>query len=95
MSDAAKPPEGTPAPLSTADDVKESWDRFRSGAMVSCPSDAGPMALSVDAAIGVYRLVCTNCGLATPWFESGPGGVRLRGQSQPSMPVKTGGTADE
>ncbi|MGH7294669.1 MAG: hypothetical protein ACRELB_07045 [Polyangiaceae bacterium] len=94
MSDAAKPPEGTPAPLSSADDVKASWDRFRGGAAVVCPGDGGPMALSVDAGLGIYRLVCTSCGLASPWFESGPGGVRLRGQSQPSVPAR-GGTVEE
>jgi hypothetical protein len=89
MADAAKPPD-VPAPLGTADDLKEVWERFRKGGMVSCPSDKGPMALSVDAAAGIYRLVCTNCGLASPWFESGPAGIRIRGQSQPSLPVRPG-----
>jgi len=88
MPDAPKPPEGTPA-LATAEEVKAAWDRFRSGATVLCASDWGPLALSVDASSGVYRLVCTSCGLASPWFESGPGGLRLRGQSQPSLPVRT------
>ena len=87
MPDAPKPPEGTPA-LSTAEDVKAAWDRFRNGASVPCPSGSGMLALSVDASSGVYRLVCTSCGLASPWFESGPGGLRLRGQSQPSLPVR-------
>jgi hypothetical protein len=87
MSDAPKPPEATPA-LATPEDVRAAWDRFRSGGSVACAGDGGMVALSVDASSGVYRLVCTSCGLASPWFESGPGGLRLRGQSQPSLPVR-------
>jgi hypothetical protein len=90
MPDAAKPPEA----LGTADDLKDIWDRFRTGNPVFCPGDGAPVALSVDAAAGVYRLVCTRCGVSSPWFESGPGGVRVRGHSQPRVPVR-GGAVDE
>lgn len=89
MSDAPKTPEGTPS-LTSSEEVKAVWDRFRSGAAAPCPTGNGLMALSVDAGAGAYRLVCTTCGAASPWFESGPGGVRLRGQSQPSLPVRAG-----
>jgi hypothetical protein len=94
MPDDAKPPDAPAAPLGTPADLRELWDRFRKGGMVFCPGDGAPMALSVDAAAGVYRLVCTRCGLASPWFESGPHGLRIRGQSQPSMPAR-GGATDE
>lgn len=94
MSDAAKPPDASPAPLGTADELKDVWDRFRGGDVVACPSDGAPMALSVDAAAGVYRLVCTRCGLASPWFESGPSGLRIRGSSQPNLPARPGAPED-
>ncbi|HEY1692346.1 MAG TPA: hypothetical protein VGG39_09295 [Polyangiaceae bacterium] len=99
MVDAANPPDATP-PLGTAEELGPVWDRFRKGGAVDCPNDAGPMALSVDAAAGVYRLVCTNCGFASPWFESGPGGIRMRGQSQPAVSTRnvtpgTPGTPEE
>lgn len=67
-----------PAPLSTAAEVSDVWTRFRSGAMVHCPADDGGLALAVDGAAGAYRFVCTSCGLATPWFESGPVGLNVR-----------------
>ena len=89
MADAAKPPD-VPAPFGSPDDLKDVWDRFRKGSGVPCPNDRGPLALSVDAAAGIYRLVCTRCGLASPWFESGPSGLRIRGQSQPNVPVRPG-----
>jgi hypothetical protein len=82
MADA-KPPAVPHVPLGTVEEVKEIWDRFRSGASVACPADGVAMALAVDAAVGVYRFVCTQCGLSSPWFESGPGGMHLRGYAQP------------
>jgi hypothetical protein len=87
MPDAAKPPDAPP-PLGTAEDVTPYWERFRKGGVVPCPADGGPLALSVDGGAGIYRLVCTSCGLASPWFEAGPSGLRIRGQSQPSVPVR-------
>lgn len=42
-----------------------------------------PLALSVDAAVGTYRFVCTACGLASTWFEAAPAGLRLRESCQP------------
>ena len=73
MTDDAKPP-----PLSTLEEVKEAWDRFRAGGSVLCPRDGVTHALTVDAAVGLYRLVCTECGTATPWFEATPEGMALR-----------------
>ena len=93
MPDAAKPPDASP-PLGTAEELAPYWERFRKGGSVPCPADGGPFALTVDAAAGVYRLVCTSCGLSSPWFESGPGGIRMRGQSQPNMPTRPGTPED-
>ena len=53
------------------------WDVYRGGKVATCPNDAGSLALSVDAASG-YRLVCTQCGTASPWFEAGTGGIQVR-----------------
>jgi hypothetical protein len=93
MADAAKPPDVPRAPLGSADDIKAVWDRFRAGAVVECPVDAAPLALAVDGTMGVYRFVCTRCGLASPWFESGPGGLRVR--SHPTPNLGHGGASDE
>jgi hypothetical protein len=53
------------------------WEVYRGGKLAACPNDGGALALSVDAASG-YRLVCTNCGTASPWFEAGANGVQVR-----------------
>jgi hypothetical protein len=65
--------------LRTVEELGPVWDSFREGAPVSCPRDSGAMALAVDAAASAYRFVCTDCGNSSPWFESGPGGMRIRG----------------
>ena len=73
--------DGAP-PLSSLDELLEVWDRFRTGGTATCPTDGFPMALSVDGTVdgtvGIYRLVCTRCGTASPWFEAGAGGMTLR-----------------
>jgi hypothetical protein len=93
MVDAAKPPDASRPPLGSADDIREVWDRFRAGGVVPCPTDSSPLALAVDGTMGVYRFVCTRCGLASPWFESGPGGLRVR--SHPTPTPGHGGGVDE
>lgn len=87
MTGARKPPEGPDdaheahepydggAP---SEELRACWSRFRSGDPVPCPSDRAPLALAVDASAGTYRFVCTDCGAASPWFESGPAGMLLR-----------------
>jgi hypothetical protein len=77
MTDAEKPP-GASRALSSAEEVGGAWDQFRAGGVVDCPSDGAPLALAVDASAGAYRFVCTRCGTASCWFESGPQGIRLR-----------------
>jgi hypothetical protein len=88
---AATPPaeapadgEGPPPPLGTAEEVREAWSHFRGGQTVACPRDGKPLALAVDASAGVYRFVCTQCGVASVWFESGVDGIRVRGASPAS-----------
>jgi hypothetical protein len=66
------------APLSSVEELQEVWDAFRTGSPATCPTDGSSMALSVDGSVGVYRFVCTRCGTASVWFESGPNGMTLR-----------------
>jgi hypothetical protein len=80
MADAP-PPDGPHAQLGATGELVAAWDGFRRGDAVPCPLDRAHLALTVDAAGGVYRFVCTQCGAASPWFESGPTGLRLRGPS--------------
>jgi hypothetical protein len=62
----------------TLEETRPLWELFRSGRFAGCPSDAGSLALSVDGA-SAYRLVCTQCGTASAWFEAAPNaGVRDR-----------------
>jgi hypothetical protein len=76
MPDEPTQPSGPP--LSTAGELRAIWDDFRTGSTVACPTDGSPMALSVDGSGGVYRFVCTRCGTASAWFESGAAGLTLR-----------------
>ncbi|HZU81534.1 MAG TPA: hypothetical protein VE987_01400 [Polyangiaceae bacterium] len=73
-----RPPPAPAAPLGS-DQLRTVWNGFRSGDVVPCPLDRAPLALTVDASAGMYRFVCTQCGAASVWFESGPGGIRVRG----------------
>jgi hypothetical protein len=82
MADAL-PPVVQPVPLGTKEELKDVWERFRKGASVPCPSDGVAMALAVDAAAGAYRFVCSQCGVASAWFEAGPHGIVVRGHSAP------------
>ncbi len=66
------------AGLGSVEELGSVWDRFRAGGVVACPRDGAPMALAVDAAAGAYRFVCTSCGTASPWFESGPNGLKIK-----------------
>jgi hypothetical protein len=92
MGDAAKPSDEPRAPFA-GDALRGFWNRFRVGDMVSCPVDSAPLALAVDSGAGTYRFVCTHCGVASAWFESGPDGIVLRGFLSAEVPA--GGAADE
>jgi hypothetical protein len=67
----------------TLDETGPLWDSFRNGGAVTCPSDGGSLALSVDGA-SAYRLVCTQCGTASSWFEVVSAGLRDRVNPPPA-----------
>jgi hypothetical protein len=68
----ASSPDDPETALDSDSELRDAWNHFRSGEVVSCPLDRAPLALAVDAAGGVYRFVCTACGAGSVWFESGP-----------------------
>ncbi len=68
--------EGSPH-LSHAQ-IAQLWAKFRAGDVIYCPRDSIGMALAVDGAAKAYRLVCTQCGLASPWFGTTPAGLVFR-----------------
>lgn len=62
------------------------WQKFRTGGGAPCPRDAAPLALQVDGAAKVYRLVCTKCGISSHWFEASPAGVVMKGPAPTLVP---------
>ena len=82
MTGIRKSAGGPDEPLESTDELRASWSRFRSGEAVPCPVDQAPLALAVDASAGTYRFVCTQCGTASAWFESGPAGIQVRGHGE-------------
>ncbi len=62
----------------TQPEIEDLWAKFRSGAPAHCPFDGFGLALSVDGGSKSYRLVCSHCGVASPWFTSSLEGVVLR-----------------
>jgi hypothetical protein len=62
------------------------WERFRDGGGATCPRDGALLALSVDGAAKSYRLVCTQCGIASHWFEATPSGVAMRSPATTLVP---------
>jgi hypothetical protein len=79
MADGAKPQGESVAALGSIEGLSRVWDHFRGGGAAVCPRRDASMALAVDAAANAYRFVCTDCGLASPWFESTSEGMKLRG----------------
>ncbi len=73
--------------------IAQLWARFRAGEVVPCPRDSAGMALAVDGAAKAYRLVCTQCGLASPWFGTTPSGLVFR--SAPTTMSPNGNAHDE
>jgi hypothetical protein len=82
MTVGRKPTEVLEDPTESADGLRACWARFRSGDPVHCPIDHAPLALAVDASAGTYRFVCTECGVSSAWFESGPAGIRVRAPTE-------------
>jgi len=88
---------GSPAdsPYLSHAEITQLWTKFRAGEVIRCPCDSHGMALAVDGAAKAYRLVCTKCGLASPWFGTTSTGLVFR--SPPPTMSPNGGTtaADE
>lgn len=66
------------APFLTQAEVAKLWAKFRAGDVIRCPRDQMGMALAVDGAAKAYRIVCTQCGLASAWFGTTPSGLVFR-----------------
>jgi hypothetical protein len=88
MSEKGGQPESSH--LSHAE-IAQLWAKFRAGDVVRCPRDAAGIALAVDGAAKAYRLVCTQCGLASPWFGTTPNGLVFRSPPQTLSPGGGGG----
>lgn len=74
-------------------EITQLWSKFRAGEVILCPRDGAGMALAVDGAAKTYRLVCTHCGLASPWFGTTPGGLVFR--NPPTTMSPNDGAHDE
>jgi hypothetical protein len=68
------------------EELSKLWEAFRSGGVAHCPRDKAPLALAVDAAAKSYRLVCTQCGSASLWFETAPTGIHVRSSDDSGAP---------
>jgi hypothetical protein len=75
MSQKGGAPE---SPLLSHAEITKLWAKFRAGDVIYCPRDKYGMALAVDGAAKAYRIVCTECGLASPWFGTTPAGLVFR-----------------
>lgn len=85
---------GASLELSQAD-VTQLWAKYRAGELVRCPRDSAGVSLSVDGAAKAYRMVCTQCGLASPWFGTTPTGIVLRSAPQTVNPASSSGTLSD
>ena len=88
------PPEEESPNVISAVAVGRLWDQFREGIQVICPRDSGPLALAVDGAAKAYRLVCTSCGMASPWLASSVAGITVRGPTPTLIPPDVDAAAD-
>ena len=78
------PPE---SPHLSHAEITALWAKFRTGDVVHCPRDNAGIALAVDGAAKAYRLVCTQCGLASPWFGTTPNGLVFRSPPPTVNPI--------
>ena len=86
------PPE---SPHLSHAEITQLWAKFRAGEVICCPRDTAGMALAVDGAAKAYRLVCTQCGLASPWFGTTPTGLVFRSPPATVSPNNNGKLHDE
>jgi len=75
-------------------EITQLWGKFRAGEVIRCPRDSAGMALAVDGAAKAYRIVCTQCGLASPWFGTTPSGLVFR-SPPPTVNPSGGNLHDE
>ena len=87
----AKPSSASANAAGSLEDLTVTWERFRAGGAAPCARGDATMALAVDAAAGAYRFVCTACGRASPWFESGVDGLKSRGGVESFAPPTADG----
>lgn len=85
--------ESAESPHLSHAEITQLWAKFRAGEVIRCPRDEAGMALAVDGAAKAYRLVCTKCGLASPWFGTTPTGLVFR--SPPPTLGPNGNAQDE
>lgn len=71
-------------------EVASLWAKFRAGEVIQCPRDAKGMAVAVDGAAKAYRIICTQCGLASPWFGTTPSGLAFRNPTPTAHPEGPG-----
>ncbi len=90
MSEKGSGAAQEPSHLSHAE-INQLWAKFRAGDVIRCPRDQAGMALAVDGAAKAYRLVCTKCGLASPWFGTTPTGLVFRSPPPTVNPNGGGG----
>lgn len=84
-----------PVPFLTQAAIVKLWAQFRAGDVIRCPQDQMSMALAVDGAAKAYRIVCTHCGLASPWFATTPSGLVFRSAPPTVNPSATGNPKEE
>ncbi len=82
---------GDTSPHLSQPEITKLWSQWRAGEVLHCPRDASGMALAVDGAAKAYRIVCTQCGLASPWFGTTPSGLVFR---SPPPTMSPGGVPD-
>lgn len=83
MSDQECAPD---SPQLTHAEIVKLWSKFRAGEVIYCPRDSFAIALAVDGSSKAYRLVCTQCGLSSPWFGTTPAGIVFRSAAPTSGP---------
>jgi len=83
------------SPYLSHTEITQLWAKFRAGDVIRCPRDAMGMALAVDGAAKVYRIVCTQCGLASPWFGTTPSGLAFKSPPPTAHPGADAHGADE
>jgi hypothetical protein len=86
---------GADSPHLSHAEITQLWAKFRAGDVIHCPRDGIGMALAVDGAAKAYRLVCTECGLASPWFGTTPAGLVFRNAPATLNPNGASGNPDE